>query len=64
MTEAFTWVSTTFLIGISAGVALAGIVADHAGPHAAFWLAVAGGLFSVGATFIRHTGLYAMQEPA
>ena len=64
VTEAFTWISTTFLIGISAGVALAGLVADQAGPHAAFWLAVAGGLFSVAATVVRHTGLYAVQEPA
>ena len=59
VTEAFTWVSTTFLVGISAGVALAGVVADAAGPHAAFWLGVVGGLFSVGATVIRHAGLYA-----
>ena len=58
VTEAFTWVSTTFLIGISAGVALAGVVADAHGPKAAFWLAVLGGAFSVAATAVRHTGLY------
>lgn len=59
VTEAFTWVSTTFLVGISAGVALAGVVADLTDPRTAFWLAVAGGLFAVGATVIRHHGLHA-----
>ena len=64
VTEAFTWVSTTFLVGISAGVALAGVVSDMADPRAAFWLAVAGGAFSVLATVIRHSGLHQRPSPA
>ncbi|MGI9116082.1 MAG: MFS transporter [Gaiellales bacterium] len=59
ITEAFTWVSTTFLVGISGGVALAGVVADAAGPRAAWWLAVAGGVFAVLTVVVRHGGLHA-----
>ncbi len=63
VTEAFTWVSTTFLIGISGGVALAGVVADASSPRTAWWLAVAGGLFAVLTVAIRHRGLHAPPQP-
>ena len=59
VTEAFTWISTTFLVGISGGVALAGIVADAASPRTAWWLAVGGGVFAVLTVVIRHRGLHA-----
>ena len=59
VTEAFTWVSTTFLVGISGGVALAGIVADATDPRMAWWLAVGGGLFAVLTVAVRHGGLHA-----
>jgi MFS family permease len=59
VTEAFTWISTTFLVGISGGVALAGIVADVASPRTAWWLAVGGGVFAVLTVVIRHRGLHA-----
>jgi MFS family permease len=64
VTEAFTWVSTTFLIGISGGVALAGIVADASSPRTAWWLAVGGGVFAVLTVAIRHSGLHAPRERA
>lgn len=59
ITEAFTWVSTTFLIGISAGVALAGVIADASSPRTAWWLAVGGGVFAVLSVAVRHGGLHA-----
>ncbi len=58
VTEAFTWVSTTFLAGISAGVALAGVVSDVYGPKSAFVLAILGGGAAVGAVVLRHRGLH------
>lgn len=58
VTEAFTWVSTTFLVGISAGVSSAGFVAEHASPRTAFLLAIAGGAAAVLAVALRHRGLY------
>lgn len=58
VTEAFTWVSTTFLVGISAGVSSAGFVAEHASPRAAFLLAIGGGGAAVVAVVLRHHGLY------
>ena len=64
VTEAFTWISTTFLVGISGGVALAGIVADAASPRTAWWLAVGGGVFAVLTVVIRHRGLHAEVAPA
>jgi MFS family permease len=63
VTEAFTWVSTTFLIGISGGVALAGVVADASSPRTAWWLAVGGGLFAVLTVVVRHGGLHAPRHP-
>lgn len=65
VTEAFTWVSTTFLVGISAGVALAGIGADLVGPRAGFVLALVGGAWSIVNALVRRGGLYpARQAPA
>lgn len=58
VTEAFTWVSTTFLAGISAGVALSGVVSDAYGPKSAFALAVLGGGAAVAAVVLRHRGLH------
>ena len=58
VTEAFTWISTTFLAGISAGVALSGIVSDAYGPESAFALAIAGGGAAVLAVVLRHRGLH------
>ena len=62
VTEAFTWVSTMFLVGISGGVALAGIVADAFDPRTAWWVAVGGGLFAVLTVVVRHRGLHARQH--
>ena len=62
VTEAFTWVSTMFLVGISGGVALAGIVADAFDPRTAWWLAVGGGLFAVLTVVVRHRGLHGPQQ--
>jgi MFS family permease len=64
VTEAFTWVSTTFLVGISGGVALAGVVADASSPRMAWWLAVGGGLFAVLTVVVRHGGLHAPHRHA
>jgi MFS family permease len=47
VTEAFTWVSTMFLVGISGGVAAAGVGADLVGPRAGFAIALVGGAWSV-----------------
>jgi MFS family permease len=58
VTEAFTWVSTTFLVGIGGGVALAGIGADLFGPRAGFVLALIGGGWSIVSALIRRRGLY------
>jgi len=58
VTEAFTWVSTTFLAGISAGVALSGVISDVYGPQAALGLAIVGGGAAVVAVVLRHHGLH------
>ena len=58
VTEAFTWVSTTFTVGIGAGAASAGIISDAIEPRAAFWLAVVGGAGAVLAVVVRHRGLH------
>jgi len=58
VTEAFTWVSTTFTVGIGVGAASAGIVSDAIEPRAAFWLAVIGGGGAVLAVVLRHRGLH------
>jgi MFS family permease len=57
MAEAFTWLSTMFLIGISAGVATAGVVADVYGPEAGFALGIAGGAAALVSVVVRRRGL-------
>jgi predicted MFS family arabinose efflux permease len=56
VTEAFTWVSTTFTVGIGVGAASAGIVSDAIEPRAAFWLAVIGGGIAVLTVVHHHHG--------
>ena len=58
VTEACTWITTMVLVGISAGVATAGVVADLIGPRGGFLLAIAGGTVAVFSTLIRRSGLY------
>ena len=58
VTEAFTWISTTFLVGISGGVAASGVVADAANPQAAFLLGVGGCAFAVACATVRRRGLH------
>ena len=58
VTEAFTWVSTTFTVGIGVGAASAGVISDVVEPRAAFWLAVLGGAGAVLAVVVRHRGLH------
>ncbi|MSO47844.1 MAG: MFS transporter [Thermoleophilia bacterium] len=58
VTEAFTWISTTFTVGIGAGAASAGILSDLLEPRAAFWLAVFGGGGAVLAVILRPRGLH------
>ena len=62
VTEAFTWVSTTFTVGIGAGAASAGIISDVVEPRAAFWLAVLGGGGAVLAVVVRHRGLHSTDD--
>ena len=62
VTEAFTWVSTTFTVGIGAGAASAGIISDAIEPRAAFWLAVLGGGGAVLAVVVRHRGLHSTDD--
>jgi predicted MFS family arabinose efflux permease len=52
-TEAFAWLATAMAVGGAAGAASAGIVADRAGPTAAFALAGAAGALAVLTTMLR-----------
>ncbi len=52
-TEAFAWLTTAMAVGGAVGAAGAGIVADRAGPAAAFALAGGAGAFAVLATVLR-----------
>ncbi|HEX3898316.1 MAG TPA: hypothetical protein VHW74_04040, partial [Mycobacteriales bacterium] len=47
MTEAFAWLATAMAVGGAIGAASAGIVADRAGPAAAFGLAGGAGALAV-----------------
>ena len=47
MTEAFAWLATAMAVGGALGAASAGIVADRAGPTAAFALAGGAGALAV-----------------
>jgi MFS family permease len=53
MTEAFAWLATAMAVGGAIGAAGAGIVADRAGPAAAFGLAGGAGALAVLATVLR-----------
>jgi predicted MFS family arabinose efflux permease len=53
LTEAFAWLATAAAVGGSLGAALAGVVADHAGPAAVFLIAGGAGLIAVAATIVR-----------
>ncbi len=53
MTEAFAWLATAMAVGGAAGAASAGIVADRAGPAAAFALAGGAGALAVLVTLLR-----------
>jgi MFS family permease len=52
LTEAFAWLATAAAVGGSLGAALAGVVADHAGPAAVFLIAGGAGLIAVAATIV------------
>jgi MFS family permease len=52
-TEAFAWLATAMAVGSAVGAAGAGIVADRAGPAAAFALAGGGGALAVLAAVLR-----------
>ena len=53
VTEAFAWLATAIAIGAAAGAAIAGALADHAGPAAAFVLAGAAGAIALLTTLLR-----------
>lgn len=53
MTEAFAWLATAMAVGGAVGAASAGIVADRAGPPAAFALAGGAGALAVLTTMLR-----------
>jgi MFS family permease len=53
MTEAFAWLATAMAVGGALGAASAGIVADRAGPAAAFALAGGAGALAVLTTVLR-----------
>ena len=53
MTEAFAWLATAIAVGGSAGAASAGILADRAGPGAAFVLAGGAGALAVLTALLR-----------
>jgi predicted MFS family arabinose efflux permease len=53
VTEAFAWLATAIGIGAAVGASIAGALADHAGPSAAFVLAGAAGAIALLATLLR-----------
>jgi predicted MFS family arabinose efflux permease len=56
VTEAFAWLATAVAIGAAAGAAIAGALADHTGPAAAFAVAGAAGALALLAALLRsHT---------
>ncbi len=59
VTEAFAWLSTAVAIGAALGAALAGYVADSAGPAAVFLLAGAAGAIAAAVGALRSTSLRA-----
>jgi predicted MFS family arabinose efflux permease len=55
MTEAFSWLATAMAVGGAIGAASAGIVADSAGPSAAFALAGGAGALAMLTSLLRST---------
>ena len=53
VTEAFAWLATALAVGAALGAAIAGVLADHAGPGAAFVLAGGAGALAVLVTTLR-----------
>ena len=70
VTESFAWLATALAVGGAAGSALAGILADHSGPSAAFVLAGGAGIAAALITMLRArtlgepAGLQGMQPAA
>jgi predicted MFS family arabinose efflux permease len=64
ITEAFAWLATAMAVGGAAGAAGAGVLADRAGPAAAFALAGGAGALAVITTLVRSRTLVARQRPA
>jgi predicted MFS family arabinose efflux permease len=64
MTEAFAWLATAMAVGGAAGAAGAGIVADRAGPGAAFALAGGAGALAVLTAGLRARTLRPRPAPA
>jgi predicted MFS family arabinose efflux permease len=63
MTEAFAWLATAMAVGGAAGAAGAGIIADRAGPAAAFALAGGTGALAVLTTMLRSRTLVTGRDP-
>lgn len=53
LTEAFSWVLTSFMAGFSAGTSLAGVLVDAAGAHAALLAALAGTILGLTVARLR-----------
>jgi hypothetical protein len=53
LTEAFSWVLTSFMAGFSAGTSLAGVVVDAAGAHTALLAALAGAILGLTVARLR-----------
>jgi MFS family permease len=64
ITEAFAWLATAMAVGSAIGAASAGLLADRAGPTAAFALGAGAGALAVLATMLRSRTLAPVQEPA
>ena len=64
MTEAFAWLATAMAVGGAIGAATAGILADRAGPAAAFTLAGGAGAIAVLTALLRSRTLLSRQAPA
>ena len=64
MTEAFAWLATAMAVGGAAGAAGAGIVADRAGPAAAFVLAGGAGALAVLTMMLRSRTVVSRHAPA
>ena len=63
ITEAFAWLATAMAVGNAAGAAGAGIVADRAGPAAAFALAGAAGALALLTSMLRSRTIGASTSP-